>query len=262
MSARCIAGSAFAARWSGRARRRRCRRRPIATRWTISAAHNGNLGSHPDRRRSADAVAAAAGRDHGGPRRHRSRQDRPHPHPRARGGAGAHRRATWSRRCASTGATTWVAVHANHPRELSDEARAACARLADAGIPLVSQTVLLRGVNDDAAVLEALMRAFVECRIKPYYLHHGDLAPGTAHLRTTIARGPGTDAPACGAASPACASRIMCSIFPAATERRRSARIICRMQIPGNVNYPRKRGIVSSTIAATFISIRQSRDRR
>ena len=87
------------------------------------------------------------------------------------------------------GATTWVAVHANHPRELTAEARAACARLVDAGIPLVSQSVLLRGVNDDAAVLEALMRAFVECRIKPYYLHHGDLAPGTAHLRTTIEQG-------------------------------------------------------------------------
>ena len=75
------------------------------------------------------------------------------------------------------GATTWIAVHANHPRELATEARAACARLSDAGIPLVSQSVLLRGVNDDAAVLEALMRCFVECRIKPYYLHHGDLAP-------------------------------------------------------------------------------------
>ena len=87
------------------------------------------------------------------------------------------------------GAVTWVAVHANHPRELSAEARAACARLVDAGIPLVSQSVLLRGVNDDAATLEALMRAFVECRIKPYYLHHGDLAPGTAHLRATIAQG-------------------------------------------------------------------------
>ena len=49
--------------------------------------------------------------------------------------------------------------------------------------------MLLRGVNDDAATLEALMRAFVECRIKPYYLHHGDLAPGTAHLRTTIEQG-------------------------------------------------------------------------
>src|SRR5262249_50553233 len=67
------------------------------------------------------------------------------------------------------GATPWFAVHANHPRELPVKARAACARLADAGIPLVSQTVLLRGVNDDAATLEALMRAFVECRIKPYY---------------------------------------------------------------------------------------------
>ena len=54
---------------------------------------------------------------------------------------------------------------------------------------MVSQSVLLRGVNDDAATLEALMRAFVECRIKPYYLHHGDLAPGTAHLRTTLAQG-------------------------------------------------------------------------
>ncbi|MDB5610911.1 MAG: hypothetical protein JWP25_7811 [Bradyrhizobium sp.] len=87
------------------------------------------------------------------------------------------------------GATTWVALHANHARELTDKARAACARMVDAGIPLVSQSVLLRGVNDNAATLEALMRAFVECRIKPYYLHHGDLAPGTAHLRTTLAHG-------------------------------------------------------------------------
>ncbi len=87
------------------------------------------------------------------------------------------------------GATTWIAVHANHPRELTAAARAACKRFTDAGIPLVSQTVLLRGVNDEAATLEALMRAFVECRIKPYYLHHGDLAPGTAHLRTTVEQG-------------------------------------------------------------------------
>lgn len=86
-------------------------------------------------------------------------------------------------------ATTWVALHANHARELTDEARAAVARLIDAGIPMVSQSVLLKGVNDDPAALEALMRAFVECRIKPYYLHHGDLAPGTSHLRTTLARG-------------------------------------------------------------------------
>src|SRR3982075_747296 len=87
------------------------------------------------------------------------------------------------------GATTWVALHANHARELTDKARAACAGIIDAGIPMVSQSVLLRGVNDNLAVLEALMRAFVECRIKPYYLHHGDLAPGTSHLRTTLEQG-------------------------------------------------------------------------
>jgi len=87
------------------------------------------------------------------------------------------------------GVTTYVALHANHPRELTPAVRTACARIADAGIPMVSQSVLLRGVNDDAQTLEALMRAFVECRIKPYYLHHADLAPGTSHFRTTIAEG-------------------------------------------------------------------------
>lgn len=87
------------------------------------------------------------------------------------------------------GATTWVAVHANHPREFTAEARSACARMIDTGIPMVSQSVLLRGVNDNPETLEALMRTFVECRIKPYYLHHGDLAPGTAHLRTTLEEG-------------------------------------------------------------------------
>ena len=83
----------------------------------------------------------------------------------------------------------YVALHANHPRELTANARAACARLVDAGIPMVSQTVLLKGVNDDSDTLAALMRAFVECRVKPYYLHHGDLAPGTSHFRTSIRDG-------------------------------------------------------------------------
>jgi lysine 2,3-aminomutase len=87
------------------------------------------------------------------------------------------------------GAATWVSIHANHPRELTADARAACARLADAGIPLVSQTVLLKGVNDDVETLAALMRAFVSCRVKPYYLHQGDMAPGTSHLRTTVEEG-------------------------------------------------------------------------
>jgi lysine 2,3-aminomutase len=83
----------------------------------------------------------------------------------------------------------YVALHANHPRELTAAARAACARLIDAGITMVSQSVLLRGVNDDAATLAALMRAFVECRIKPYYLHHPDLVPGTSHFRLSVAEG-------------------------------------------------------------------------
>jgi lysine 2,3-aminomutase len=87
------------------------------------------------------------------------------------------------------GATVWIALHANHPREFSLKAREICALLVEAGIPMVSQSVLLRGVNDDIDTLELLMRTFVECRIKPYYLHHGDLAPGTAHLRTTLEAG-------------------------------------------------------------------------
>ena len=88
-----------------------------------------------------------------------------------------------------SGKAVYVALHANHPRELTPEARAACARLADAGIPLVSQSVLLRGVNDDVATLTDLMRAFVEARVKPYYLHHLDAAPGTAHFRVPLEEG-------------------------------------------------------------------------
>jgi lysine 2,3-aminomutase len=89
----------------------------------------------------------------------------------------------------SPGKAVYVALHANHARELSPAARAACAKIVDAGLPMVGQTVLLKGVNDDPEVLGALMRAFVETRIKPYYLHQGDLAPGTSHLRTTVAAG-------------------------------------------------------------------------
>jgi lysine 2,3-aminomutase len=85
--------------------------------------------------------------------------------------------------------TVYVALHANHPRELTGAARDAIARLVDAGIPMVSQTVLLRGINDNVDTLDALMRGFVEARVKPYYLHHGDLAPGTAHFRTSVAEG-------------------------------------------------------------------------
>jgi lysine 2,3-aminomutase len=83
----------------------------------------------------------------------------------------------------------YLAVHCNHPRELSAPARAACARLSGAGVPLFGQSVLLKGVNDRVETLEALFRAMLESRMKPYYLHHGDLAPGTGHFRTSIASG-------------------------------------------------------------------------
>ena len=83
----------------------------------------------------------------------------------------------------------YVVLHANHPREFTDAARAACRRIVDAGIPMLSQSVLLKGVNDDPATMEALLRTFVRNRIKPYYLHHADLAPGTSHFRTTLADG-------------------------------------------------------------------------
>lgn len=85
--------------------------------------------------------------------------------------------------------TVYVGVHTNHADELTVAARAALRRIADAGIPMVSQTVLLRGVNDNAATLETLFRALLTLRVQPYYLHHCDLAQGTSHFRTTIAAG-------------------------------------------------------------------------
>ncbi len=89
----------------------------------------------------------------------------------------------------ATDKALYVVVHANHPREFTAAARAACRRIVACGIPMLGQSVLLRGVNDDPATLEALMRAFIANRIKPYYLHHPDLAPGTSHFRLSIAEG-------------------------------------------------------------------------
>jgi lysine 2,3-aminomutase len=86
-------------------------------------------------------------------------------------------------------ASLWLGVHCNHPRELAAAARTALARLADAGTPLLGQTVLLKGVNDDVETLERLMRALVTARVKPYYLHHPDLVRGTGHFRVPIERG-------------------------------------------------------------------------
>ena len=88
-----------------------------------------------------------------------------------------------------SGKAVFVALHANHADEFTPEGNAACARLIDAGIAMVSQSVLLKGINDDPDVLAHLMRTFVENRIKPYYLHHPDLAPGTGHFRLTVEEG-------------------------------------------------------------------------
>lgn len=83
----------------------------------------------------------------------------------------------------------YIILHANHPNEFTEEAVRACASLIDAGIPMLSHTVLLKDINDNIDVLSQLMRCFVRNRIKPYYLHHGDLTLGTQHFRTTIAKG-------------------------------------------------------------------------
>src|SRR5262249_33736433 len=83
----------------------------------------------------------------------------------------------------------WVMTHFNHPRELPPEAAAACTALADAGFPVMNQTVLLAGINDDAGVLEALFRGLVRVRVRPYYLLQADPVRGTGHLRTPLSRG-------------------------------------------------------------------------
>lgn len=83
----------------------------------------------------------------------------------------------------------WVMTHFNHPRELDEQARAALARLADAGFPVMNQTVLLRGVNDQADTLSELFRALVKNRVRPYYLLQMDPVSGTGHLRTSVQRG-------------------------------------------------------------------------
>jgi lysine 2,3-aminomutase len=83
----------------------------------------------------------------------------------------------------------YVVLHANHARELTDKVRAAVQKFIRAGIPLLSQSTLLKGVNNDAAVLEELFRTLTAMKVKPYYLHHPDLAPGTAHFRLPLAEG-------------------------------------------------------------------------
>lgn len=83
----------------------------------------------------------------------------------------------------------WLLLHANHAREFVPEAVAAIRRLVDAGIPVLGQSVLLRGVNDSPAALTDLFRTMVANRVKPHYLHHGDLARGTSHFRLSLEEG-------------------------------------------------------------------------
>src|SRR6187455_694075 len=83
----------------------------------------------------------------------------------------------------------FISVHSNHPRELTTEVRDALGRLADAGIPLGNQSVLLKHVNDDPVVLKALFQKLLMCRVRPYYLYQCDLISGSAHLRTSVRRG-------------------------------------------------------------------------
>lgn len=92
-------------------------------------------------------------------------------------------------RALRTHPASWLMTHFNHPKELTPLAREACARLADHGIPVMNQTVLLRGVNDDANTLEALFRGLIRTRVRPYYLLQADPVRGTSHLRTPLARG-------------------------------------------------------------------------
>jgi len=82
----------------------------------------------------------------------------------------------------------WVMAHFNHPAELTERAARACGRLVDAGLPVSSQTVLLRGINDQPEILEELFRDLVRLRVRPYYLLHMDSVRGAAHLRTSVAR--------------------------------------------------------------------------
>ena len=83
----------------------------------------------------------------------------------------------------------WMSIHVTHPEELTPEFEAACARLADAGIPLGSQTVLLKGINDSILPLKKLMHGLIKFRVKPYYLYQCDPIPGSSHFRTPVSKG-------------------------------------------------------------------------
>ena len=88
-------------------------------------------------------------------------------------------------------APLFVVTHFNHPKELTAEARAACERLVDHGVPVENQSVLMRRVNSDARILKELNHALLRARVRPYYLHQMDVAEGLEHLRTPLSAGRG-----------------------------------------------------------------------
>ena len=92
-------------------------------------------------------------------------------------------------RCSKKHHPLWMSIHFTHPDELTPEVTEATARLADAGIPLGSQTVLLKGINDDVAVMKPLMHGLLKRRVKPYYLYQCDPIRGSGHFRTTVDKG-------------------------------------------------------------------------
>ena len=224
MPARSIAASAFAAKWSGRGGAGLSPRGALAALDYI-AEHAADLGSDSDRRRSAGAVAAPAQGGHGSARRDRTRQSHPRAYARCR---------PWRRssitpalvKALRTDKATFVVLHANHARELTEAARAACARLD-------------RRRHPDAVAIGAAARRQRRCRdarrTDAGFGRMPDQALLPAPRRSGARHGAfshhhrgraGADARRCTAAFPDCASRLMCSIFRAATANRRSGRPI------------------------------------
>jgi len=111
-------------------------------------------------------------------------------------------------------------THFNHPQEFTAESKLACDRLNDAGIPMGNQTVLMRGINDDARVMKKLSHKLLQYRVKPYYYYQCDLAQGTAHFRTSVSKA-SRSTRACAATPPASACRPTSSTPSAAAGRRR-----------------------------------------
>ena len=264
MSARSIAGSVFAARWSGRARKPRCRKAPIDTAlayiratseiWEVILTGGDPLMLSP--RRLAEIMADLA--------RHRSRQDHPDPYPRAGRRSRAHQRRDGCRAEGSRARRPGSRCTPITSRELTAKARAACAAMIDAGIPMVSQSVLLRGVNDDAGGAggaDARLR-----RMPDQALLSAPWRSRAGHFASANNAGarPGTDAGACGGGvSGLCQPELRArySRRPRQVAGRAELSVRRKIFFRRNVNSAPKRAIVSSTIAVTCISTRRSRDR-